>query len=230
MEHGEKTREELLHELAEMRQQMFRAQVMLIEKEKDYVSTTDPLTGLHSYRYFRELTEKEVHRFRRHSIPLSIGMIDIDHYERINDLHGPVALSSVLVELAALLGNQFRSYDILCRVEGGKFAAALVGCDLQRANLAVERIRDRIEQHVMIIDGGEIPICISAGVAQIADNSEDKESLISRAEKALAGAKFKGGNCVEMAPAPADESPKFTATAAKPGGKRKKKPQPAIPD
>ena len=230
MEHGEKTREELLHELAEMRQQMFRTQVKLIEKEKDYVSITDALTGLHSYRYFRELTDKEVHRFRRHSIPLSIGMLDIDHYERINDSHGPAALSSVLVELAAMLGNQFRSYDILCRVEGGKFAAALVGCDLQRAYLVVERIRERIVQHVMIVDGGKIPVSISAGVAQVADNSEDKESLISRAEKALDSAKFKGGNCVDMAPAPADESPKSTAAAAKPRGKRKKKPQPAIPD
>jgi len=175
----------------------------LLQKELEYLATTDPLTGAYNRRHFLELTEKEIIRARRYQSPLSISMIDIDHFKRINDRYGHPVGDLVLKELVKILRSQLRPNDVLGRLGGEEFTITMVECDLQKAFAMIERLRKSIEQHsIMADDGTEVYFKISAGVAQLANETEGWESVMSRADQALYQAKKGGRNRVEIAPGP----------------------------
>ena len=175
----------------------------LLQKELEYLATTDPLTGAYNRRHFLELTEKEIIRARRYQSPLSISMMDIDHFKRINDRYGHPAGDLVLEELVKILRGQLRPNDVLGRVGGEEFAITMVECDLQKSFAVIERLRKSIEQQrIMLDDDTEVRFSISAGVAQLAGPTEDWESVIRRADQALYWAKKSGRNRVGIAAGP----------------------------
>jgi diguanylate cyclase (GGDEF)-like protein/PAS domain S-box-containing protein len=175
----------------------------LLQKELEYLATTDGLTGAYNRRHFLELTEVEIIRARRYRSSLSISMIDIDHFKGVNDRYGHPVGDLVLMELVKILKSQLRPNDILGRMGGDEFAITMVECDLEKAFAVLARLRKSVEEYQIItVDGTEVYFKISAGVAQLADESEDLESVTRRADQALYLAKNGGRNRVEVAPAP----------------------------
>ena len=172
-------------------------QLKLLQEKLEFLATTDSLTGILNRRHFIELSEKEMSRARRSLAPLSIAMIDIDHFKIINDTHGHTVGDLVIKELVALCKDDLRPYDLLGRLGGEEFAITMVECDLQKAFTVSERLRERVANHVISIDGNDISIKISVGVAELAGDMESFESIMYRADQALYVAKKLGRNRVE---------------------------------
>jgi diguanylate cyclase (GGDEF)-like protein len=170
-----------------------------LQVKLEHLARTDPLTGAHNRRYFIELNEKEIHRAWRSNLPLSIAMIDIDHFKRINDTHGHAIGDLVLKKLVSICWDQIRPYDILGRVGGEEFGITLVDCDIQKASVVMERLRKSVEQHTVVSNGLEVNITISIGVAQLDNESDTWETVMNLADKALYRAKTAGRNRVETA-------------------------------
>jgi diguanylate cyclase (GGDEF)-like protein len=107
-------------------------------------AANDPLTGLANHRTFFERLDAEVQRARRHGDPLSLVIIDLDHFKRVNDVHGHLAGDGVLVETAGRLAALARAEDTVARIGGEEFAWLLPECDAREAWVAGERARRAI--------------------------------------------------------------------------------------
>ena len=171
-----------------------------LQGELEHLATTDALTGAYNRRYFIELSGKEIVRAHRSGTPLSMAMIDIDHFKSINDTYGHMIGDAVLRELVAICKAELRPYDILGRLGGEEFAIALVECDIDTAFGVLERLRRNVERSIILPGGSEVRFGISAGVAQLAGEAETWESVIERADRALYWAKNNGRNLVQAAP------------------------------
>ena len=174
-------------------------QLKLLQKELEHLARTDPLTETYNRRHFFELSEKEIARARRNQSSLSMAIIDIDYFKRINDTYGHQAGDVVLKELVTLCKGQLRPYDILGRIGGEEFGITLVDCNLEEAFPVVERIRKAVEQSTVIVHGVHVHLEISVGMAQLAGDMEGWEFLLKRADEALYRAKNGGRNRVEVA-------------------------------
>lgn len=172
-------------------------QLKLLQEKLEFLATTDSLTGILNRRHFIELSEKEMNRVQRSRTPLSIAMIDIDHFKSINDTHGHTVGDLVIKELVAICKDALRPYDLLGRIGGEEFAITMVECDLQKAFIVSERLRERVANHVISADGKDISIKISVGVAELSGDMESFESIMNRADQALYLAKNLGRNRVE---------------------------------
>jgi diguanylate cyclase (GGDEF)-like protein/PAS domain S-box-containing protein len=176
------------------------SQLKPLQKELEYLACTDSNTGTHNRRHFIHLMEQEILRARRYGFPLSVAMIDIDHFKQINDVFGHLVGDAVLRELVTVLNTQMRPGDLLGRFGGEEFAITLVECDLENAKTVSERLRKSIEEHRMKSEGKELSIRISIGVAQLPPQEENWEALIMRTDQALYRAKAAGRNRVEASP------------------------------
>ncbi len=156
----------------------------------------DQLTGLYNRHYFYDISEKKIAFAKRHLIPLSILLIDIDFFKQVNDQYGHMIGDEVLVEVAKIFSNNARQEDIVCRFGGEEFVILLDHCDLYAAQDKAECLRRKIEQ---LIPAG-IDISISIGVAQLNcdDPKEDITFLIGEADEALYKAKKGGRNTVVL--------------------------------
>jgi diguanylate cyclase (GGDEF)-like protein len=159
-------------------------------------AVTDELTGLSNQRRFRELMAKEVERAQRFSRPLSLLMLDIDDFKEINDTYGHLQGDRVLAEVAALLRGESRGVDEPARYGGEEFAIALPETNVKGALELAERIRKRIEQTPIALDGrsGTVKVRASVGVAGSPGTEPDVSSLIAAADRALYKAKRAGKN------------------------------------
>lgn len=160
---------------------------------------TDSLTGLYNRRYLDESLVQELQRSRRNGQPVSLAMIDVDHFKRFNDSFGHDAGDAVLRELAATLQGSTRGYDIACRYGGEEMAIIMPGCDVADAQTRIEQVRTLVAQ-LQVRHGGVTlpPVTISAGVAEALGG--DPNTLIRRADEALYEAKCGGRNQVRIAP------------------------------
>jgi diguanylate cyclase (GGDEF)-like protein len=157
-------------------------------------AVTDDLTGLSNKRRFRELLEKEAARAQRFGHDLSLLMLDIDDFKRINDTHGHLQGDEVLRRIAAALDTESRGVDEPARYGGEEFAIALPETGLEGALEVAERIRTRIaSQEVPLLDGeGSVGITASIGAATMSGEPDDIEGLIAAADAALYEAKAAG--------------------------------------
>ncbi len=158
---------------------------------------TDPLTGLANHRVFHERLRADFDRAARHGQALSLVLLDLDHFKRINDSHGHPVGDRVLVEVARRLGALARSVDTLARVGGEEFVWLLPETDAAAARTAAERAR-------LAIVGTPFPeagrVTVSAGVAQMHPGAS-VDDLVRYADEALYWAKEKGRNtCVLHVP------------------------------
>ena len=154
----------------------------------------DFLTGISNRRAFYDAGTQEFERLQRVSRPLSLVLIDADHFKKINDCHGHPAGDQVLVYLAKALTKAFRQIDIVARIGGEEFAVLLPSTDLNNAMAIAERMRTTLEKQTVNVDGTLINITVSAGVSSVDEHVHGLDALIKRADLALYAAKRSGRN------------------------------------
>ncbi|MEO2065205.1 MAG: diguanylate cyclase [Desulfurobacteriaceae bacterium] len=151
----------------------------------------DPLTGLHNRAYLKRCLES-----MDKDKPVSIIVIDIDHFKSINDTYGHQIGDCVLRELAKILRSNFREDDCVIRYGGEEFLVVLNNCDLETACKKAEKLRKEVEEHTFCKEEGlNLKVTISAGVRQVLNLENFKEEF-DKADKALYRAKETGRNRV----------------------------------
>lgn len=166
------------------------------------LSMTDELTGIFNRRYFNQRYDREVQRAQRYERPLSVIMIDIDHFKMFNDKHGHLMGDRVLQGVATLLERSIRKSDILARFGGEEFVILLPEIDKERGRKVAEKLRRAIER-ADFPKGTTQPlgrITISLGLASFPEDSGRSPDLLERADRALYTAKTLGRNQVAVAP------------------------------
>ncbi|WP_298273049.1 diguanylate cyclase [Geobacter sp.] len=163
------------------------------------LSITDPLTHLHNRRHLMETMEKEFQRASRKGGHLSLVILDIDYFKKINDTYGHQEGDRVLATLAEIVMKGLRSYDIAARYGGEEFVLLLPETPLPEAQAIAERLRGEVQEHSFngILQGQVITI--SLGVATYpSPRVENIDSLFRQADEALYRAKQNGRNRVEI--------------------------------
>lgn len=161
------------------------------------LSKTDKLTGLPNRRDFDETLERELSFSARNPSPLSLVIFDLDHFKRVNDLHGHLAGDALLQMIAATLIDGRRKEDFTARIGGEEFGMLLPGLGAAQARLVAERCLASVRQVAFYWNGMRIPMTVSAGVATLAPQ-ENGRSLLARADKALYEAKSLGRDRAEV--------------------------------
>jgi diguanylate cyclase (GGDEF)-like protein len=169
-------------------------------KEREFalqrLATTDPLTGAMNRRRFLEAGESELRRAERYDAPISVALMDIDFFKRINDTHGHAAGDKVLRRLVEELNATLREHDLICRYGGEEFAVLFPETDEAAAEVAAERLRLAVEGLVVRTETGEVRPTVSIGGTQADPHGDSLESALSRADVALYEAKNGGRNRV----------------------------------
>ena len=184
-------RDELIQEL----QSANRA----LSNEKNRLAAIDPLTGAHNRRSFLEQAESEWERSRRYEHPLSVLMIDIDHFKLINDTYGHDIGDVTLQVLTRACMKILRENDVFGRLGGEEFAALLVETDEDRALQVAERLRREIAELRVSHADLSFFVQISIGAATLLENDDRVEIMLKKADQALYKAKCLGRNRVVAA-------------------------------
>ena len=163
-------------------------------------SIRDPLTGLYNRRYLEETLERELLRAKRARHPVSVIMVDIDHFKKFNDNYGHEAGDFILQAVARTIQKSVRAEDIVCRYGGEEFTVILPGLELKKAVSRAELILDSV-RHLEINYGGSVlkNLTISAGVAVFPEHGENWPELLQAADTSLLQAKSQGRNRVVTA-------------------------------
>ena len=160
----------------------------------------DPLTGLYNRRYMQEFLDRELHTARRRHRPVSVLMIDLDHFKRYNDAYGHAAGDRILASVAEMLLRSIRSEDIACRYGGEEFTLILPECPLQQAMVRAENLRRRIaEKCAQQVITPALALTASIGVAAFDETTDRVDLLLKFADDALYQAKRNGRNRVFQA-------------------------------
>lgn len=158
-----------------------------------YLSLTDALTGLYNRRHLDTMLEREFLRAKRYGSDLSVAIIDIDFFKKVNDTHGHICGDYILKEVAYLILENFRKTDIIFRYGGEEFVALLTETTLEKAKIPLERLRKSVEEYPFNFKGNDIKITISGGATEIVD-VENASEFLDNADKALYMAKENGRN------------------------------------
>lgn len=169
-----------------------RAQEKLAE-----MSTRDSLTDLYNRRYFTEILEREFSRAERYDTVFTLCKMDLDHFKKINDLHGHQACDRVLEETARLLSSCFRKSDVVCRFGDEEFAAILQQAGSEKARIACDAFRKALESKIIEHCGAHLQVTVSIGI-QAFDKEKIRttEEMLHCADEALHKAKNTGRNRV----------------------------------
>ncbi len=159
------------------------------------LASLDPLTEIYNRRYFFNLANVEFAKAQRHQHPLSVIMLDVDHFKKINDSFGHGAGDQALVKLTSYCQDTGRESDIISRFGGEEFAICCADTDIKGAMALAERIRKTIEDASFEFEGHNIQFTASLGVTSLQPSDHEFEELISRADKYLYEAKNAGRNC-----------------------------------
>jgi len=160
------------------------------------LANTDVLTGVSSRRAFLASLEAEIARAHRHKQCLSLLMLDIDHFKRVNDIYGHPIGDAVLQQFASSCAGMLRGHDLFGRLGGEEFAIALPHTDIEGAQSVGEKIRVAIAQTPIPTSAGPTAITVSIGLAQLEAGNVEVQQLIARADGALYQAKRDGRNQV----------------------------------
>jgi diguanylate cyclase (GGDEF)-like protein len=177
-----------------------------VNRRYQELATTDPLTGLRNRRYFQDRLREECARSDRTDQPLSLLMVDLDHFKAVNDQWGHPVGDELLAHAAKLIAGSVRACDVACRVGGEEFAVLCPGARGDEAYRVAERIRRALAQTPLQVQGREVVITGSLGLATREPDS-GAEDLVRVADLALYRAKAAGRNRVEVAPDEATPTP-----------------------
>jgi diguanylate cyclase len=177
-------------EKAEKQLEAQAAEIKAYESE----ARTDSLTGLSNRRAFDDELKRRLNEWDRKRTPLTLIILDIDHFKKFNDTHGHQVGDDVLRTVAKTLRHQAREMDLPCRYGGEEFAVILPATELPGACVVAERIRQAVEASVTVYADKTLKVTCSLGLAQVVP-SDDSASLIRRADDALYASKKAGRNC-----------------------------------
>jgi diguanylate cyclase (GGDEF)-like protein len=167
------------------------------EAEALRLATLDPLTGAYNRHTFREIAEREMSRARRAGQPLSIIMVDIDHFRAVNEKHGERVGDQLLRRLVEVLRGALRKEDMLVRYGGEEFLVLLPDVPGPGAVVVAGRLRKAVAATEVEAGALRFALTVSAGVAaRLDEGPESVDALVARAEEALALAKRRGRNRV----------------------------------
>jgi two-component system, cell cycle response regulator len=167
-------------------------------KRLELLSITDGLTKLHNHRYFQDELSRAFEESQRYQRPLSLAMIDIDFFKKINDTYGHAVGDDVLKRSAALYRSSVRSTDLVARYGGEEFAVMMPETSLQDGIAFAEKIRHLVESTSLETQAGPITATVSIGVASVPHSRiHSAKELIVAADKALYRAKRGGRNQVQ---------------------------------
>ena len=163
-----------------------------LEEKLRHLASHDELSGLPNRRHFMQQANDELARCKRYQRPLSVLMVDLDHFKRINDHHGHGAGDEVIEAFAERCRAILRETDTPARIGGEEFAILLPETDTQAAVRTAERLRRQIGKTPVQTSAGEIMVTISIGVASLSEQCQDIESMLKRADDHLYRAKQDG--------------------------------------
>lgn len=158
------------------------------------MATIDELTQVANRRIFLETAGQKFNEQHRYDVPVSVAIIDLDHFKNVNDTYGHAAGDKVLKYFADITRETLRDGDLLGRQGGEEFAILLPHADIEQAMLVAERVRRSVENAHFEWQGKRIPITVSIGIAQLLPTDKDIDRWFARADKALYQAKSDGRN------------------------------------
>jgi len=164
------------------------------EFEQRQYALTDPLTGLSNRRAFLDDGQRVVLRHKRQRLPLSLLMLDLDHFKSINDRYGHDAGDRVLVKFSSVLEANLRPADGIYRIGGEEFCCLLRDTGLDEALVAARRICTELEGGTVEAVGANIRVTVSVGVTSTAEAGYDLDELLAQADAAVYEAKARGRN------------------------------------
>lgn len=179
-----------------------RAEMALRESQERLrtLASTDGLTGLANRRRFWAVAGSELQRSRRYGSHLSMILIDVDKFKRVNDTFGHDVGDQVLRELSRIGLENIRSFDLFARVGGEEFAMILPESNLETARKTAERLRLAVEDEAVKVGHHQVFMTISLGVAVLSADMSEVDDLYKAADQALYQAKKQGRNSVCVAP------------------------------
>lgn len=164
-------------------------------KQVEDLSVKDPLTNVLNRRSFSGILEREFRRANRYNSALTVMVIDLDHFKKVNDTYGHLAGDQILREIAAIFKISVRDVDVLIRYGGEEFVVILPGTNLREGLIVANRIRNRVNQKIFHAEGSDIPMTVSIGVAHHPSaHIQNPEALFKQADQALYRAKQEGRN------------------------------------
>jgi len=161
-----------------------------------HAAVCDHLTGIGNRRAFFDAAETELRRWHRMPRPLSLLLIDVDHFKKVNDTHGHPVGDAVLRHITRVMGETFRQLDVLARIGGEEFTVLLPAADLASAQCGAERLRAALEAQPAPTDAGPVFCTVSIGIATMDEGTTGVDALLKRADEALYAAKHGGRNRV----------------------------------
>lgn len=155
----------------------------------------DPLTGILNRRGCETAFGRELSRTARQKTPLSVAVLDIDNFKRINDEYGHATGDAALVHFARLIAETLRASDIFARLGGEEFLLILPDTDVQQAEFIITRLQKTLASASLKVGSASLSLAFSAGIARF-QSDDTAERLIDRADFGTRSAKQKGKNCI----------------------------------
>lgn len=179
----------------------------------EHETITDHLMGIYNRRYLDRRLDEEVARVRRYGPPLSVLMIDLDHFKRINDTYGHQVGDIVLVNLGKHIEQAIRKSDLVARYGGEEIVVLAPNTTGPTAATLAEKLRQKVESSVLVppekCHGETIHVTVSIGVAEFGQSNGDGRALLERADQAMYRAKSEGRNriAIQSSPMPSSVTP-----------------------
>jgi diguanylate cyclase (GGDEF)-like protein len=171
--------------------------LMTLNHELEKMSITDPLTQVYNRRYFMERLRQELKRVSRYGPSVSLLMVDIDYFKRVNDTYGHQAGDIILAGVARLIKAKLRETDLIARYGGEEFCLIATSTEKAGAVILAERVRKLVEETAFEHGGNSIRVTVSIGIGTWDPLlKDDSEELVRRADVALYRAKHEGRNRV----------------------------------
>ncbi len=167
-------------------------------KKVESLAITDGLTGLYTRTHFIERLQEEIERAKTNAIPITVAIMDIDYFKKVNDTYGHLAGDTFLKQLSNILRRRFRAVDVLSRYGGEEFAVLMCHTNINESYKILEEVRKMVEEEkfFMPIESYrpiQIKKTISIGIAQLS-NEQTPDEIIKKADDALYKAKKQGRN------------------------------------
>jgi len=176
----------------------YRVDALVAQLKLEHQARTDALTGIANRRAFLDAAHQELSRVNRSESPLTVLMLDIDHFKKVNDRFGHDVGDDLLAEFARRIEKGLRGYDQFARLGGEEFAVMLPGCNLEQAVATAERLRHAISAEPFAVRGNIVPMTVSIGVGIVREFEMTIDGVLTRADTALYAAKDNGRDRVEV--------------------------------